>query len=33
MAWAWASLLTVTFADLYVRALALGLFTDPAIHL
>ena len=33
MAWAWASLLTVTFADVYVRALALGLITDPAIHL
>ena len=33
MAWAWASLITVTFADLYVRALALGLITDPAFHL
>ncbi len=33
MAWAWSSLLTVTLADVYVRALALGLITDPAIHL
>ena len=32
MAWAWASLLTVTFADVYVRLLALGVITDPAIH-
>jgi hypothetical protein len=32
MAWAWASLLTVTFADIYVRLLALGVITDPAIH-
>jgi hypothetical protein len=29
MAWAWASLLTVTFADVYVRLLALGIITDP----
>ncbi len=33
MAWAWASLLSVTLADLYVRLLALGVITDPAIHL
>jgi len=32
MAWAWISLLTVTFADVYVRLLALGVITDPAIH-
>ena len=32
MLWAWASLLTVTFADIYVRLLALGVITDPAIH-
>jgi hypothetical protein len=33
MAWAWASLITVTLADVYVRAMALGLFVDPAIRL
>lgn len=33
MAWAWASLITVTLADLYVRLLALGVFIDPAIRL
>ena len=33
MAWAWASLITVTLADVYVRALALGILTDPAIRL
>ena len=32
MAWAWASLLTVTFADIYVRLLALGVIVDPAIR-
>ena len=32
MFWAWASLLTVTFADVYVRLLALGIITDPAIR-
>jgi hypothetical protein len=32
MAWAWASLITVTLADVYVRALALGLFVDPALR-
>jgi hypothetical protein len=33
MAWAWASLITVTLADVYVRAMALGFFVDPAIRL
>jgi hypothetical protein len=33
MAWAWASLITVTLADVYVRLLALGVITDPAIRL
>ena len=33
MAWAWASLISVTLADVYVRLLALGLVTDPAIRL
>jgi hypothetical protein len=33
MAWAWASLLSVTSADVYVRLLALGVITDPAIRL
>jgi hypothetical protein len=33
MAWAWASLISVTSADLYVRLLALGVITDPAIPL
>jgi len=33
MAWAWASLITVTLADVYVRLLALGVLTDPAIRL
>jgi hypothetical protein len=32
MFWAWASLLTVTFADVYVRLLALGVINDPAIR-
>ena len=32
MAWAWASLLSVTFADVYVRLLALGVIADPAIR-
>ena len=31
MWWAWTSLLTVTFADMYVRALHAGWFTDPQI--
>jgi hypothetical protein len=32
MAWAWISFISVTIADMYVRALALGIVTDPAIH-
>ena len=32
MAWAWASLITVTLADVYVRLLALGVIVDPAIR-
>jgi hypothetical protein len=32
MWWAWTSLITVTLADLYVRLLAMGVLTDPAIH-
>jgi hypothetical protein len=32
MWWAWASLITVTLADVYVRLLAFGVVTDPAIH-
>ena len=31
-AWAWASLISVTLADVYVRLLALGVITDPAIR-
>ena len=31
MWWAWTSLITVTFADIYVRALQAGLFTDPQL--
>jgi hypothetical protein len=30
--WAWASLISVVAADVYVRLLALGVVTDPAIH-
>ena len=33
MAWAWASLITVTLADVYVRLLALGVLVDPSIRL
>ena len=33
MWWAWTSLITVTFADIYVRALQAGWFTDPQILL
>jgi hypothetical protein len=33
MAWAWASLITVTLADVYVRALALHVIVDPAFRL
>ena len=32
MWYAWASLITVTLADVYVRLLVLGVVTDPAIH-
>jgi hypothetical protein len=32
MWWAWTSLITVTFADIYVRALQAGLLTDPQIR-
>jgi hypothetical protein len=32
MRWAWASLLSVAFADLYIRLLAMGVITDPAIR-
>ncbi len=32
MAWAWASLITVTLADLYVRAMALGFIVDPVFR-
>jgi hypothetical protein len=32
MWWAWASLITVTLADVYVRLLVLGVLTDPAVH-
>ena len=32
MSWAWASLISVTLADVYIRLLALGVITDPAIH-
>jgi hypothetical protein len=30
--WAWASLISVAVADLYVRLLAIGVLTDPAIR-
>jgi len=33
MSWAWASLISVTLADVYVRLLALGLIADPAVRL
>jgi hypothetical protein len=33
MAWAWASLLSVTLTDVYIRLLALGVISDPAIGL
>ena len=32
MSWAWASLISVTLADVYIRLLALGVITDPAIY-
>ncbi len=33
MRWAWVSLASVAFADLYIRPLAAGLFIDPSIRL
>ena len=33
MRWAWVSFISVTLADVYVRLLALGVITDPAIRL
>ena len=33
MAWAWVSFVSVTLADVYVRLLALGILSDPAIRL
>jgi hypothetical protein len=32
MRWAWASLITVAFADFYIRLLAAGVIVDPAIR-
>ena len=32
MRWAWASLISVVLADLYVRLLAMGVLVDPAIR-
>jgi hypothetical protein len=32
MSWAWSSLISVTLADVYIRLLALGIITDPAIY-
>jgi hypothetical protein len=32
MAWAWISLISVTLADVYVRLLAVGVISDPAIR-
>lgn len=32
MAWAWVSFISVSLADVYVRLLALGVITDPAIR-
>ena len=32
MSWAWASLISVTLADVYIRLLALGVIVDPAIR-
>jgi hypothetical protein len=31
--WAWASLVSVALADLYIRLLAMGLFNDPSFRL
>jgi hypothetical protein len=33
MSWAWASLITVTLADVYIRLLVLGIIVDPSISL
>jgi hypothetical protein len=33
MSWAWASLISVTLADVFVRLLALGVIVDPHIQL
>jgi hypothetical protein len=33
MRWAWLSLASVAFTDLYIRLLGLGFFVDPAIRL
>ena len=33
MVWAWASLISVVVADLYIHLLALGVLADPAIRL
>jgi hypothetical protein len=32
MGWAWISLISVTLADVYVRLLAVGVISDPAIR-
>ncbi len=32
MAWAWVSFISVAATDFYVRLLAMGVITDPAIH-
>ena len=32
MGWAWVSFFSVVLADLYIRLLALGVITDPAIY-
>lgn len=32
MGWAWVSFISVTLADVYVRLLALGVISDPAIY-
>ena len=32
MRWAWVSFISVVLTDVYVRALALGVITDPAIR-
>src|SRR5262249_53759563 len=33
MGWAWVSFISVTLADVYVRLLAMGILSDPAIRL